>query len=395
MNANLNVDQLKVVLDGFALDGTLLEITAFGTGHINNTYRSIYDEEGTKVRYTHQRINEQVFKHPEEVMDNIDRILAHLRAKILAARLSDPDRRCLRLIKGRTGKPWVRDHAGGYWRTYAFIEKSSTCEVLESPRQAENIARAVGRFQLMLADLGGKRLYETIPNFHNTPERYKSFHQVLEADPVGRAASVRREIDWVLANEERACAIAGAMASGSVPERITHNDTKANNILLDEASGEAICVIDLDTVMPGSLLFDFGDLVRTSTGTAAEDEADASRMEMRLPFFQPLAKGFIGETAAILTSGERDLLPEAGRSITVEQALRFLGDHIAGDTYYRIHRPGQNLDRARTQIALVNSMDRQMDGIVRACHEALPGVAAHETGASGTIAGLAARRDTV
>jgi len=361
---------LREVLDGFDLDGKLLQVAAFGTGHINNTYRSVYDEAGTKVRYTHQRINEQVFKRPEEVMENIDRILAHLQAKILAAGLPDPDRRCLHLVRGRTGKPWVRDAEGGYWRTYAFIEKSKTCEVLESDQQAENIARAVGRFQLMLADLGGKRLHETIPDFHNTPARYKTFHQILEANPIGRAASVRAEIDWVLANEERACAVAGAMKSGLVPERITHNDTKANNILLDEATGEAICVIDLDTVMPGSLLFDFGDLVRTSTGTAAEDETDPSLMEMRLPFFRALARGFIGETASILTAGERDLLPEAGRSITVEQALRFLGDYIAGDTYYRIHRPGQNLDRTRTQIALVDSMDRQMDGIVRACNEA-------------------------
>ena len=379
MTATLNADQLRGVLDAFALEGELMQVTAFGTGHINNTYRSVYDQAGTKVRYTHQRINEQVFKRPEEVMENIDRILGHLRAKILAAGLPDPDRRCLRLVRGKTGKPWVRDAEGGYWRTYAFIEKSKTCEVLESDRQAENIARAVGRFQLMLADLGGARLHETIPGFHDTPARYKTFHQILESDPVGRASSVRAEIDWVLANEERACAIARAMATEAVPERITHNDTKANNILLDETSGEAICVIDLDTVMPGSLLFDFGDLVRTSTGTAAEDEADASRMEMRLPFFRALAKGFIGETASILTDGERDLLPEAGRSITVEQALRFLGDHIAGDTYYRILRPGQNLDRTRTQIALVNSMDNQMDGIIQACNEALSGASASIT----------------
>jgi len=371
MIATLNTEQLRELLDGFALEGELQKVAAFGTGHINNTYRSVYDEAGTKVRYTHQRINEQVFKRPEEVMENIDRILGHLRAKILAAGLPDPDRRCLRLVRGKTGEPWVRDAEGGYWRTYAFIEESKTCEVLESSQQAENIARAVGRFQLMLADLGGKRLHETIPGFHNTPARYKTFHQVLAADPVGRATSVRKEIDWVLANEERACAVARAMKSGLVPERITHNDTKANNILLDESTGEAICVIDLDTVMPGSLLFDFGDLVRTSTGTAAEDEADPSRMEMRLSFFRALARGFIGETASILTPGERNLLSEAGRSITVEQALRFLGDYIAGDTYYRILRPGQNLDRTRTQIALVNSMDRQMDGMIRACNEAL------------------------
>ncbi len=370
MTATLHTAQLREVLDGFDLDGKLLQVAAFGTGHINNTYRSVYDEAGTKARYTHQRINEQVFKKPEEVMENIDRILGHLRAKILAAGLPDSDRRCLRLVRAKTGEPWVRDAEGAYWRTYVFIEKSRTCEVLESDQQAENIARAVGRFQLMLADLGGERLHETIPGFHDTPARYKTFHRILESDPVGRASSVRAEIDWVLENEERACAIARAMDTEAVPERITHNDTKANNILLDETTGEAICVIDLDTVMPGSLLFDFGDLVRTSTGTAAEDEADASRMEMRLPFFRALAKGFIGETASILTAGERNLLPEAGRSITVEQALRFLGDYIAGDTYYRIHRPGQNLDRTRTQLALVDSMDRQMDGIVRACNEA-------------------------
>ena len=367
MTAAFGRDRLEAVLDGFDLRGVLVGIEPFGHGHINHTYRSVYDEGGIRIRYTHQRINEQVFTRPEEVMENIDRILRHLGSKILAAGHSDPERRCLHLISGKAGRPWVLDSEGGYWRTYAFIERAKTCEVMESDFQAESIARAAGRFLLMLADLGGPRLHETIPHFHDTSARYRKFHEALEADPLNRAASVRKEIDWVLANQERGCAIARAIREGSIPERICHNDTKANNILLDETTGEALCVIDLDTVMPGSLLYDFGDLVRTSTGTAAEDERDASRMEMRLSLFRALAAGFIGETGAIMTGGERELLPEAGRVITVEQALRFLGDYLAGDPYYRIHRPGHNLDRARTQIALVESMDRQTEGIVAAC----------------------------
>jgi hypothetical protein len=358
------------ILDGFAIPGHLVFAEPYGSGHINQTFASVYSQAGTRVRYIHQRINDQVFRRPDQLMENIERVLAHQERKIREAGLSDPDRRAMKLIPSRWGKPYLRDAEGGWWRTYLFVERTRSCDVLETDAQAFEIARAVGRFQRSLADLAGPRLHETIPNFHNARTRYAAFHEALKADVRGRASGVKDDVDWFLAQEERTEAILRGLEDGSVPERITHNDTKANNILLDDVTGEGICVIDLDTVMPGSLLYDFGDMVRTGTGTAAEDEPVAAKMAMNPGRFRALARGFVGETAAILTPGERALLPEAGRILTTIIGLRFLTDYLGGDTYFRIHRPDHNRDRLRTQRALVESMDRQRDTIDAACQAA-------------------------
>lgn len=358
------------ILDQFVMPGHLILAEPYGSGHINRTFCSIYSQAGTRVRYIHQRINDQIFRQPDQLMENIERVLAHQEAKIRAAGLADPDRRAMKLVPGKDGKPYVRDSEGGWWRTYLFVERTRSCDVLETDAQAFEIAKAIGRFQQALADLQGPRLHETIPNFHNARTRYAAFHQALAADVKGRAASVKDDVDWFLAQEERTGAILRGLENGSVPERITHNDTKANNILLDDVTGEGICVIDLDTVMPGSLLYDFGDMVRTATGTAAEDEPDPKKMEMRLGRFRALVNGFVGETADILTPGEKTLLPEAGRILTTIIGLRFLTDYLNGDTYFRIHRPDHNRDRLRTQRALVESMDRQRTEMVQACQDA-------------------------
>lgn len=373
MNRNFDQATLRPILAQFDIPGNLILVEPFGNGHINRTFASIHSQAGTRVRYIHQRINEQVFQRPDLLMDNIERVLRHQMAKILASGQPEPDRRSMRLIYGRDGRPFVQDSQGGYWRTYLFVEHTRSCDVLESDDQAANIARVIGRFQHMVADLPGPRLHETIPNFHNARTRYRTFHEVVAADPCQRVAAMRPEIEWFLANEDRTCAIVRAMEAKTVPERITHNDTKANNILLDDITGEGICVIDLDTVMPGSLLYDFGDMVRTATGTAAEDEPDATKMTMRLSRFRALVGGFAAETADIMTPGERELLPEAGRIITTIIGLRFITDYLGGDTYFRIHRPDHNRDRLRTQIALVESMDRQMAEIRAACAAAVDG----------------------
>jgi hypothetical protein len=363
-------EHLAGILRGFDIPGDLVLIEPFGGGHINETLRSTWEGKGSRRRYIHQRINRQVFRKPEEVMDNIARVLGHLRGRILAAGQTEPERRCMTLVPARGGGLFLRDGEGEYWRSYAFIEGTRSRDLIKSDSQAVAIARAVGGFLALVADLPAPRLHDTIPFFHDAPSRYRLFRTALAEDASGRAASVRSETDWLLENEERTCAIVSAMEGGGVPERITHNDTKANNILLDERTDEALCVVDLDTVMPGSLLYDFGDLVRTSAGTALEDEPDALRMAFLPSRFRALVAGFLEGTAGIMTQGERALLPEAGRIITTIMGLRFLTDYLSGDSYYRVHRPGHNLDRTRTQIALVRSMDTRMGEIIAACEGA-------------------------
>jgi len=363
-------NQMRVMLREFAIPGHFVSAEPYGSGHINQTFRSTFSQAGTRVRYIHQKINDQVFRRPDLLMENIERVLAHQESKILAAGRSDPDRRAMKLIPGVDGKPYVRDASGGWWRTYLFVERTRSCDVLETDGQATEIARAIGRFQLDLADLKGPRLHETIPKFHDARFRYSAFREAVAGDVKGRAAEVRADIDWFLAQEERTQSIVRAMDEGTVPERITHNDTKANNILLDDATGEGICVIDLDTVMPGSLLYDLGDMVRTATATAAEDEPDAGKMTVNLSRFGALIRGFVGQTASLLTPGERALLPGAGRVITTIIGLRFLTDYLAGDRYFRVHRPNHNRDRARTQIALVDSMDAHHQTLAALCEEA-------------------------
>lgn len=347
------------VVDRFAVYGELEAIAPFGTGHINHTFASRWKQAGTRVRYLHQRINENVFPRPDQVMENIARVTAHIEAKLRAEGAGDRSRRTLTVVPARDGAPWVRDEEGGWWRTYLFIEDAKTFEVASSPSQAKMLGAAVGRFQKQLADLGGPRLHETIAGFHDMEKRYAAFDAALAADASGRAKDVKPEIDFMRANRERGCVLIRALREGRIPERICHNDTKMNNILIDELGGEGLCVTDLDTVMPGTPLYDFGDLVRTVTTRAEEDERDLSKVVFDLAYFDALADGYLSEAETFMSPAETSLLAEAGRAITQIMGLRFLTDHLAGDRYYRIARPGHNLDRCRTQIALIKSMDAQ------------------------------------
>jgi hypothetical protein len=334
------------------LPGEFISAAAYGTGHINDTYCAVFDQGGRRVRYIVQRINHHVFKNPSDLMENIRRVTAHLARK--SASQSDSARRVLTLIPAHGGQPSYCDPLGNHWRVYIFIEGARTFEAVESPQQAFEAAKAFGQFQKLLADLVPPRLRDTIPDFHHTPKRFAALENAIEADAANRAKLAKSEIEFALSRK----AATDVLLDAKLPERVTHNDTKFNNVMLDDATGEGICVIDLDTVMPGLALYDFGDMVRTTTSPAQEDERDLSKVRMQFPMFEALARGYLA-AADFLTPAEKSLLPFSGKLITFEIGIRFLTDFLAGDTYFKVHRDGHNLDRCRTQFKLVESIEAQ------------------------------------
>lgn len=337
----------------FELPGTCGCATPFGNGHINDTYRVACRRNGREESAVLQRINHQIFSNPVALMENIERVTLHLAAQL--AGQPDAARRVLHLIPTREGKRWYRDEAGNYWRAYWYIDRARSLETVESTEQAFQAARAFGHFQCALADLPAPRLYDTIPDFHHTPKRFAALEAAIKADPVQRAKDVQAEIEFALAHKP----IASVLLDAALPERVTHNDTKVNNVLLDEATGEGICVVDLDTVMPGLALYDFGDMVRTATSPAPEDELDLSKVEMQFPMFEALVRGYLESAGSFLTKEEKALLAFSGKLITFEVGIRFLTDYLNGDTYFKVHRTHHNLDRCRTQFKLVESIERQ------------------------------------
>jgi Ser/Thr protein kinase RdoA (MazF antagonist) len=359
--------RLSVLLDvvhQFFIYGEFETAAPFGSGHINDTFMSRWNQAGTRIRYLHQRINEGVFVRPGEVMENIERVTGHIAQKLAAAGVSGRSRRTLTVVPSRDGKPWVRDAGGGWWRTYLFIEGTHTLELASSPEEARFLGTSIGNFQRQLADLGGERLHETIPDFHNMESRYRRFYEAVSRDALGRAGQVQEEIAFMKENETRGGILIRALRDGLIPERICHNDTKMNNILIDDADSQALCVGDLDTVMPGTSLFDVGDLIRTVTTRAEEDEQDLSRVKFDLCFFEALVDGYLSEALEFLVEEETALIPESGRNITQIMGLRFLTDYLEGDHYYHIARQDHNLDRCRNQIALIKSMDAQWQAIL-------------------------------
>lgn len=350
---------LRAIGARFAVPGDLVAAVPYGSGHINETFAATYEQGGAQVRYIHQRINGHVFRQPERLMDNISRVLTHAATRLKG--VPDAARRALTLVPARDGLPYVADQDGALWRTYVFIEGCRTFDIVETPAQAEAAACAFGQFQSLMADLPGGRLHDTIPDFHHTRKRFDAFAAAVQADPCNRARDCRDLIDLVVAHEADADRLLAASAAGDVPERITHNDTKINNVMIDVGTGEALCVVDLDTTMPGLAPVDFGDMVRTATNAAAEDEADASRVVSRADMFEALVRGYLAAAGTFLRPSEVEWLAFAGQLLAFEQAMRFLGDHLQGDTYYRIGHPGHNLQRARAQLALMTSIERQRD----------------------------------
>ncbi len=344
----------------FALEGDVLSAAPYGSGHINDTYKVDMKPGDGPRRFVLQRINHNVFRRPDELMANVERVCAHADAKLKLSGMPDADRRTLRLIPTRSGKAWHIDATGNRWRCYHFIEGATGHDVVRTHQQAYAAAKSFGAFQALLADLPGGRLHETIPDFHHTPSRFARFQETLAKDSHGRAAASVPEIAFALARAHEVNLVVEALRDGTLPERVTHNDTKLNNVLLDDVTQEGVCVIDLDTVMPGSVLYDFGDLVRTSTSPAAEDETDLSMVRMQLPMFEALVKGYLESANCFLTPKEKELLPFSGKLITFEIGLRFLTDWLEGDTYFKIKRPTHNLDRARAQFKLVESIEAQL-----------------------------------
>ena len=351
--------QLQEISRHFQIYGEILHAETFKIGHINETYSATYDQGGTRVRYIHQKINRGVFRQPAALMKNVMRVTSHLRRKLESQNARDITRRSLVVIPTRDGHTFHRSRDGEYWRTFVFVEGVQTFEAVQSPAQAFQAGRAFGEFQSLLVDLPGDRLHETIPNFHNTRKRFAALQLAIENDHLNRAREAGAEIKFALKHEPIVDVILTAMAKKKIPERITHNDTKFNNVMLDTLTGEAKCVVDLDTVMPGCALYDFGDMVRTTTSPTLEDERDLTKVKMHMPIFKQLAKGYLSTAGSFLKRAETSLLAFSGKLITFEIGIRFLTDFLSGDTYFRIHRPGHNLDRCRTQFQLAASIAQQ------------------------------------
>ena len=360
-------NKVHEAIDGFKLPGELKECIRYGSGHINDTYRLTYETpQGTK-RYILQRMSKSIFKKPVELMENVSGVTAWLRKKIIENG-GDPERETLTLVKSNDGLPYFVDSTGEYWRVYLFIEGATCYDAVKDDNDFYQSAVAFGHFQRLLADYPAETLHETIKDFHNTPDRLEKFKKAAAEDICGRAASVQKEIDFILEREELTHALYNLQLDGRLPLRVTHNDTKLNNIMIDDETGKAICVIDLDTVMPGLTANDFGDSIRFGASTALEDEQDLSKVSCDLHLFDVYARGFIEGCGGALTDLEIDMLPMGAILMTFENGIRFLTDHLEGDHYFHIHREGHNLDRCRTQLTLVKDMQEklpQMNAIIQ------------------------------
>ncbi len=356
-------DQLQDISKRFQIYGEILHAEACKIGHINETYTATYAQGGVNVRYIHQKINRHVFQAPDEVMGNLMRVTSHIRSRLENESTKDITRRVLIVVPTRTGESFFVNPDGDFWRTFVFVEGVQSFESVESPKQAFEAGHAFGSFQNYLSDLPGERLHETIPQFHNSRVRFNALLKAIEQDHANRAANAKPEIDFCLENEALVDVILKGLDSGEIPERVTHNDTKFNNVMMDKKSGRSMCVVDLDTVMPGTVLYDFGDMVRTTTSPTLEDERDLDRVVMQMPTFQELVKGYLSTAGAFLTSKEKSLLSFSGKLIAFTIGLRFLTDYLSGDHYFRVHRQGHNLDRARTQFKLVRSIVEQEESM--------------------------------
>lgn len=349
------------IVKQFRFEGELIGAAPYGSGHINDTYAAVFKKpDGGTRRYILQRINHRVFKEPEKLMSNIERITRHLKDKITANH-GDTERETLNVIPTKSGAGFLKTDEGDYWRGYVFIERARTYDIVENRDHFYNAGRAFGKFQKLLSDFPAGTLFETIPDFHDTRKRYEAFAEAVDRDVAKRAWNVRDEIGFIRKRKNETAILADMLESGGLPLRVTHNDTKFNNVMIDDKTGEGICVIDLDTVMPGLSLYDYGDSIRFGANPAPEDEKDLSKVYMSVDMFEAFTGGFLAEARDFLTPAELECLPFSARLMTLECGIRFLTDYLNGDVYFKVHREGQNLDRCRTQLRMVEDMERKFD----------------------------------
>lgn len=353
----IEIVEKKEIFAQFIPDAKIGSVKPHGSGHINHTYL-VTTGEGRK--YILQKINTDIFRNTAELMENILNVTAYLKDKILREG-GDPERETMTVIPTGEGQSYYTDANGEDWRVYLCIEKITTLDQAERTEDFYESGYAFGRFQAMLADYPAGTLHETIPDFHNTPKRYQDFEKAVEQDVCGRVKSVEKEIDFIKARKDEISVLTDLLERGELPLRITHNDTKLNNILLDEKTHKAVCIVDLDTIMPGLCAYDFGDAIRFGANTAVEDEPDVSKVSLSLELYAAYAQGFLKGCGGRLTPKEIETLPMGAKTITLEQGMRFLTDYLQGDTYYHTTREGQNLDRCRTQLALVADMERKWE----------------------------------
>lgn len=356
----ISEEQIKEALANIQFQGTFVEYMPWGNGHINDTYLAVYDVDGKTVRYILQCMNKSIFTKPVELMENVVAVTSYLR-KIIIENGGDPERETLNVILAADGKPYFIDAQGEYWRAYTFVEDATCYDKVETPQDFYESAVSFGNFQRLLADYPAETLHETIVGFHDTKARFEVFKKAVADDVCGRAASVQDEINFVLAHEDVANVFGDMLAKGELPLRVTHNDTKLNNIMIDNTTRKGICVIDLDTVMPGLAMNDFGDSIRFGASTGAEDEVDLDKIWCDMELFDIYAKGFIEGCGGKLTAKEIEMLPMGAKVMTFECGMRFLTDYLQGDTYFKIHRENHNLDRCRTQFKLVSDMEAKWD----------------------------------
>jgi len=336
----------------FKTDGDPIFCTPYGSGHINRTYLVV---DTAANQYILQMINKNVFRDPVSLMSNISAVTAHLR------KFAKNPRESMQLIPVKSGGEWLKDSGGEYWRMYRFISDSVCLQKAGSANDFMESGFAFGLFQQKMADFPAHELTETIPRFHDTPSRYEAFKQAVKADACGRAKDVEHEIDFALEREDYAATLVSLQASGDLPLRVTHNDTKLNNVLFDRDTRKPLCVIDLDTVMPGLSVNDFGDSIRFGASTATEDERDLDKVNFSIELYSAYSKGFLSACGQSLTKCELEHLPDGAKMMTLECGVRFLTDYLQGDVYFKTHRDGHNLDRCRTQFKLVKDMEAKWE----------------------------------
>ncbi len=365
------ISMIDAVISHFTLRGTLIKAERFGSGLINDTYLCQFGDVGDIRKYILQRINTTVFRHPEQVMENVEVVTAHIVSRLLAEGVQDPYAVTPALIPTRYGRSFHRDDFGAYWRMLHYIEAGLVFDTVKDVQHAYEVGRGLGRFQSLVSDLPPERLHDTLPGFHHTPKYLKEFDDAVKADVKHRAAGVNAEIAFVSRGRYLAPLLTELMNSGQLPVRVVHNDPKVNNVLIHAATGGALCMIDLDTVKPGIVHFDFGDCVRSAANPGGEDAEDVNKVSLDLPLYEAVARGYLREAGDFLTEKEVEMLPTSVKVITFELGLRFLSDYLRGDTYFRIKYPDHNLHRARVQFKLLESIEKAEEDIAAIVKKAM------------------------